>query len=80
MKTFKEFQEAIDLSSIMSMKGAKVRGSVEDQKKSRDDLFAKRTADKAAAPKIDQKQLSPSELADKGAEARGYGKGRYMGD
>lgn len=77
MKTFREFQEAMDLSFI---KGAKPRGSVEDQKKARDDLFAKRTADKAAAPKIDQKQLSPSELADKGAEARGYGKGRYMGD
>lgn len=67
MKTFREFQEAMDLSFI---KGAKPRGSVEDQKKARAEKEAKQstqaTAPEPQSPKIDT--------------SRGYGKGRYMGD
>lgn len=65
MKTFREFQEAMDLSFI---KGAKPRGSVEDQKKARAEKEAKQSTQvpEPQSPKIDT--------------SRGYGKGRYMGD
>lgn len=66
MKTFREFQEAMDLSFI---KGAKPRGSVEDQKKARAEKEAKQPA-----------QADTPQPAGKVDTSRGYGKGRYMGD
>lgn len=68
MKTFREFQEAMDLSFI---KGAKPRGSVEDQKKARAEKQAKQSAAQATATEPQSPKVDTS---------RGYGKGRYMGD
>ena len=68
MISFKEFQEAIDLSGI---KGAKPRGSVEDQKKARAEKEAKQST-QASAPE--------PQSTGKVDTSRGYGKGRYMGD
>jgi hypothetical protein len=68
MKTFREFQEAMDLSFI---KGAKPRGSVEDQKQARAEKETKQSASQATVSKPQQPKIDDS---------RGYGKGRYMGD
>jgi hypothetical protein len=63
-----ETLEEMDLSFI---KGAKPRGSVEDQKKARAEMIAKRDAEK---PKTSTKSDVKVDTS------RGYGKGRYMGD
>lgn len=66
MISFKEFQEAMDLSFI---KGAKPRGSIEDQKKARAEKEAKQPV-----------QADTPQSSGKVDTSRGYGKGRYMGD
>ena len=68
MISFKEFQEAMDLSFIS---GAKPRGSVEDQKKARAEKEAKQSSGQSTT------RPQPSGKVD---TSRGYGKGRYMGD
>ena len=68
MISFKEFQEAMDLSFIS---GAKSRGSVEYQKKARAEKETKQST-QTTAPE--------PQSAGKVDTSRGYGKGRYMGD
>ena len=64
-------EEPLDEMDLSSIKGAKPRGSVEDQKKARAEMIAKRDAEK---PKSDTKTDVKVDTS------RGYGKGRYMGD